>query len=337
MAIWLVRAGRYGEREDFAIKENAAVIGWSELPDLSSLKQRKDLAVLLEEKYPDAKLKTRLNWESQIWAFLSEISKGDLIAMPLKHRALIMFGEFTGDYQYRSDFPAEARHARPVKWTKEIPRNQIDQDLLYSLGSARTVCRIQRHNAEDRIIELLKGKKKAQVNTSQELEETEETSFDIEQYARDQIVNAIIKKFKGHGLARLTAAILDAQGYQTRVSPEGADGGVDIIAGRGSLGFETPRLAVQVKSGDSPIDVGVMRELTGVMAAFGADSGLIVAWGGYRGSVEKESARQYFKIRLWDADTLVKMIQENYDNLSEDIQAELPLKRIWTLVSEEEE
>jgi restriction system protein len=248
-----------------------------------------------------------------------------------------MFGEFTGDYQYRSDFPAEARHARPVKWTKEIPRNQIDQDLLYSLGSARTVCRIQRHNAEDRIIELLKGKKKAQVNTSQELEETEETSFDIEQYARDQIVNAIIKKFKGHGLARLTAAILDAQGYQTRVSPEGADGGVDIIAGRGSLGFETPRLAVQVKSGDSPIDVGVMRELTGVMAAFGADSGLIVAWGGYRGSVEKESARQYFKIRLWDADTLVKMIQENYDNLSEDIQAELPLKRIWTLVSEEEE
>jgi restriction system protein len=80
-----------------------------------------------------------------------------------------------------------------------------------------------------------------------------------------------------------------------------------------------------------------MRELTGVMDNFGADSGLIVAWGGYRGVVEKENARQFFKIPLWDADMLVKMIQENYERLPEDIQAELPLKRIWILVPEEEE
>jgi len=59
---------------------------------------------------------------------------------------------------------------------------------------------------------------------------------------------------------------------------------------------------------------------------------LIVAWGGFQGQVEKEAARQYFKIRLWDADDLVQMIQENYDNLPEDIQNELPLKRIWVLI-----
>jgi len=58
---------------------------------------------------------------------------------------------------------------------------------------------------------------------------------------------------------------------------------------------------------------------------------------GFRGVVEKEAVRQYFKIRLWDADNLVQMIQENYDNLPEDIQSELPLKRIWILLPEEEE
>lgn len=73
------------------------------------------------------------------------------------------------------------------------------------------------------------------------------------------------------------------------------------------------------------------------MDTFGADSGLIVSWGGFRGVVEKEAVRQYFKIRLWDADNLVQMIQENYDSLPEDIQSELPLKRIWILLPEEEE
>jgi len=72
------------------------------------------------------------------------------------------------------------------------------------------------------------------------------------------------------------------------------------------------------------------------MRTFGADQGLIVAWGGYRGTVEREATRQYFKIRLWDADAVVQKVQEHYNQLPADIQAELPLKRIWTLVLEEE-
>jgi restriction system protein len=42
-------------------------------------------------------------------------------------------------------------------------------------------------------------------------------------------------------------------------------------------------------------------------------------------------------MKIWDADTLVQMIQDNYENLPEDIQADLPLKRIWTLVRGEED
>ena len=161
--------------------------------------------------------------------------------------------------------------------------------------------------------------------------------MDLEQFARDQISETINRNFKGHKLAHLSAAILQAQGYKVRISPEGPDGGVDIIAGKGPLGFESPRLIVQVKSGSSPVDVKVFRELSGVMDTFNADSGLIVAWGGYRGVVEKEASRQYFKIRLWDADNLVQMVQEYYDSLPEDIQSELPLKRIWILLPDEGE
>lgn len=339
MTIWLIRAGRYGEREDFAFKNQVAVIGWSELPDLSGVKKREQLAILLEEHYPDDKLKTRLNWESQIWPFISEIKIGDMVAMPLKHRAIIAFGEITSDYRYEPDNNEGYRHTRSVKWSKEIARNQFDQDLLYSLGSAMTICKITRNDAENRIKAILAGKKLPPPAGPKKPDGGDgvEEIRDLAQDARDQISQAIMQKFKGHGLARLTGAVLEAQGYQVRVSPPGQDGGVDILAGRGSLGFDSPRLIVQVKSQGSPVDVNVLRALNGIMNNYGADSGLIVAWGGYQGKVESESVHQYFKIRLWDADDLVQMIQENYDNLPEDIQADLPLKRIWILVPEDEE
>jgi restriction system protein len=335
MTLWIVRAGRYGEGEDFAIRNNIVAIGWEELFDLSGVKTRKELADLLRATYPDDKERTLINWESQLWNFIHDISTGDLVAMPSKSRSIIVIGEVTGDYRYTTDFPPNSRHNRSVKWLGEFPRNQFDGDLLLAFGSLRTVSRVRTSKAEERVRAMLAGKKTS-VKKPEPSPDEGEAAFDLEQTARDQITEYISRKFKSHDLTRLVGAVLTAQGYQVRISPEGPDGGVDIIAGQGALGFEQPRLVVQVKSGTSPVDIGVLRELQGVMNAFGADLGLIVAWGGYKGTVEKEAARQFFKIRLWDADDLVQAVQRYYDQLSEDIQAELPLKRIWILVPEEE-
>jgi len=98
--------------------------------------------------------------------------------------------------------------------------------------------------------------------------------------AKDQIVKHIGSKFKGHDLARLVKAILRAQGYVTKQSPPGPDGGVDILAAAGPLGFDKPRVCIQVKSSSSPVDVKVIRELRGVISAVGAEQGLLVTWGG---------------------------------------------------------
>jgi len=338
MTLWLVRAGKYGEREQFAIEKNLAVIGWEEIPDLSKLEDRSELTDLLAYTYPAEKKRALSNWEAQLWAFSKRMEVGDLVAMPLKHRAIIKFGYVAGDYKYEPANPIGFKHTRPVNWKHDIPRSQIDQDLLYALWAEPTVYSISKNDAENRFKALLSGKpKKTPVPPDPGAGDETEESLDLEQIARDQITATITQTFKGHKLAHLTAAVLQAQGYKLRISPEGPDGGVDIIAGKGPLGFESPRLVVQVKSGDSPVNVKTFRELNGVMDAFSAESGLIVAWGGFQGQVEKEAARQYFKIRLWDANDLVQMIQENYDNLPEDIQTELPLKRIWILMPQAEE
>ncbi len=42
-------------------------------------------------------------------------------------------------------------------------------------------------------------------------------------------------------------------------------------------------------------------------------------------------------IRLWDADDLVRAVLANYERLPDAMQADLPLKRIWTLVQVDEE
>jgi len=60
-----------------------------------------------------------------------------------------------------------------------------------------------------------------------------------------------------------------------------------------------------------------------------------VSWGGFNRVVEREARSLYFEIRLWDGEDLVERVLENYDRLPDDVQAELPLKRIWTLVPEE--
>jgi restriction system protein len=101
------------------------------------------------------------------------------------------------------------------------------------------------------------------------------------------------------------------------------------------MGFDPPRLCVQVKSSDQPLDVHVLRELQGVMKRFGAQQGLLVSWGGFTRSVLNEARQQFFELRLWDAGNVIDELLQHYDQLPADLQAELPLKRIWTLVQED--
>jgi restriction system protein len=68
-----------------------------------------------------------------------------------------------------------------------------------------------------------------------------------------------------------------------------------------------------------------------------ATQGLLVSWGGFKQSVRREEAAQFFRVRLWDQKRLIEEIMGAYERLDEDLQAELPLKRIWVLAREGED
>ena len=336
MSLWLVRAGRYGEQENGALEHGVATIGWNELPDLSSIKSREALRTLYEKTNQGFKKMRIANEVGQIWAFINRIQPNDLIVLPLKLRSAIAIGRVIGPYQYRTDLTPNIYHSLPVEWIKtDLPRTIFDQDLLYSFGAYMTVCQIQRNKAEERIRAILKGKK-PEPFVPPEGGDEEAQIIDVEQVARDQILEYLNRKFTGHELTRLVEAVLQAQGYVTKRSDPGPDGGVDILAGAGPMGFDAPRLCVQVKSSQAPVDVTILRSLQGSMKTFSADQGLLVSWGGFNRSVLEESRRSFFTVRLWDSGDLLESILRYFDRLPDSLQAELPLKRIWGLVLEGE-
>ncbi len=347
MTVWLIRAGSHGEYESKFVDEGRVYVTWDGLDvDLAKLTQRSELTDAMTKRYPDAKPKRIINWVSQVWPFAHEIRKGDMVVLPLKSQRAIQVGEITGDYHFEAEGPDPYFHWRPVRWIGEaVPRAHFGKDLLNTFGAFLTICRVQRNNAEARLAAMRANDWKPESigsitkPTSNGLDETTETitDTDLEEAASDQIAQLIAARFKGHGLTRLVEAILKAQGYTTYRSPEGADGGADILAGAGPLGFGVPRLCVEVKSQDTPIDRPTVDKLIGAVTKFGAQEGLFVSWSGFKTNVQKELAPSFFRVRLWTQKELLEALFTHYDQLDEELKAELPLKRIWTVAAQGEE
>jgi len=346
MAVWLIRAGSQGEYELKFIQDKRVYVTWEHLDvNLAQIPHRTELYEALAQRYPDAKVKTISNWTSQVWPFAHDIRIGDTIILPLKTQRAIQVGEVTGEYHFDVNGPNPFYHWRAVKWIGEaIPRANFGKDLLNSFGAFMTICRIHRNNAEARLIAMRNSgwqpetiasiTEPAVVATDEATDSVEGT--DIEESASDQVAQLIRARFKGHGLTRLVEAILKAQGYTTYRSPEGADGGADILAGAGPLGFGEPRLCVEVKSEEKPIDRPTVDKLLGAVAKFGASEGLFVSWSGFKANVQKELAASFFRVRLWSQTDLLDALFAHYDQFDDDLKAELPLKRIWAVAQQEE-
>lgn len=347
MSVWLSRAGKHGEFEQKFIQESRIYVTWDKLDvDLSKLFDRADLVDAMAARYPDAKAQTVRNWSSQVWIFAHGMKKGDLVVMPLKASRTIQVGEITSDYHFDANADDPFYHWRSVKWVGEsVPRANFGKDLLNTFGAFLTFCRIRNNNAEERIAKMRangwKPEKIADVVQASALpsagEPEESANTDLEALAQDQVVELIQARFKGHGLTRLVEAILKAQGYTTFRSPPGADGGADILAGAGPLGFGAPRLCVEVKTEATPIDRPSVDKLLGAVAKFGAQEGLFVSWSGFKTNVSRELAAQFFKVRLWTQTELLDQLFALYEKFDEELKAELPLKRVWVVATQEAE
>lgn len=321
--------------------------GWDEVPDLTMCTSREDVGNTVAMTYPDDSPARKANYTGQLWALRGRISAGDVIVLPMKTTGEVAIGRVVSGYEYLADEPdADKRHVVRVDWkVTDLPRSAIKQDLLYTLGSALTVFAPSRGHAVERLEALLSGRPDpgqvpfkpppAQASAAAGVDDVDEPEAmpDIAEHARDQILTKVSETFKGHELTVLVRAILEAEGFVCEASTGGADGGVDVVAGRGILGMDSPKLIAQVKSGGRVGDQ-IVRDLLGAMQHVGAEQGLLVAWDGVSGQARASLQRERFRVRLWTSAEVVDALLRVYERLPEGIRAELPLRRVWTLTAE---
>ena len=343
---WLTRAGKSGERDDWALSNNWTPGGYGDVPDLSGCTSLEDVRDVVAAALPDEKPQARSNYAAQLWALRGRMTDGDFVVLPRKGTSQLAIGRIAGTYLYLADEPnPDRRHVRPVEWMRvDAPRSAVKQDLLYSLGAFSTYCQVSRNDAAKRIAAIAAGGADpgvvgplsggVAVMVGDDPTDAADVAVDLEQFARDRITAIIQQEFAGHRMQDLVAAVLTAQGFTCRVAPEGADRGIDILAGSGALGIDEPRLVVQVKSEQSSVPDPVVTQLLGSIRQHQPAQGLLVAWGGLTGPARKSALDNYFRLRVWEAEDLIDQITQQYGNLPEEIRAALPLKQVWVAVEE---
>ena len=342
---WLVRGSKDVRFDRWMLENGYTGIGFMEINDLSSARDLQAMKKLVADEMPDSKAATVTHYAVQLNAFANKMSVGDIVVLPMTKDGLLALGTVTGDYQRLND-PDGLRHVRAVTWNRpDVNRGSVNQDLLYSLGAFSTVCEVKRNDAAYRLGCLLAGAENdpgarpdvplTLPKNDTEVVDTDEAiataGQDIIRYSRDRILARIREVYSGHRLQELVAEILRAEGMTCKVPPEGADGGIDIVAGSGVLGISAPTIIVQVKSQDTRVGSQVLDQLGGVVGQHQADHGLLVTLGGLTAAAKSKVEAQRLRVAVWDAEELLNRLLEHYDVMPDDVKKAIPLRRTWLI------
>jgi restriction system protein len=276
---------------------------------------------------------TIANQSGQQFRFVHEMKEGDYVIYPSQRDHLVHIGKIDGGYRYDPSLTEHFQNLRKVKWLKAFPRAHFTQGALYEIGSAMALFQVKSFANE--FLAALEGKA-APPTEPPDVPALQINADRIEQFTSDHILKRISQDLKGHPFADLVAHLLNIMGYRTRVSPEGPDGGVDILAHRDELGFEPPIIKVQVKSSLDRIGDPIVTALYGKVGA--SEHGLFVTLGTFS-SQAVNFAKSKTNLRLIDGQELVDLIIAHYDNFDSRYKGLIPLKRVYvpeTLPEEEE-
>ena len=323
--IWGIHGGREGTADSLFLKQNVIAVGWVEVGDASKLKPtREAFKAEIMRGYPNSKPAAIPNKAGQLFRFVVEMKVGDLVVYPSKLDRQVHLGRIEGDYQFNPKADGTFPHRRAVKWLRTVSRTHFTQGALYEIGSAMTLFLVK--NYADEFRTAIEGKAAKKTPPATDDETIPVVAENIEENTRDFIIKRLAQETKGHPFADFVAHLLNTMGYRTRVSPEGVDGGVDIVAHKDELGFEPPIIKVQVKSTEGSIGDPVVSALYGKVES--REHGLIVTLGTFTPPA-KTFAKSKSNLRLIDGAELVKLIFDHYDQFDARYKGLLPLRRVY--------
>jgi restriction system protein len=322
--LWGIHAGKTGDADSLFLEKNCIAVGWVKMGDLSPLKADRDaFKARVAEVYPEKKPGAIPNNAGQLFRFVHEMKPGDIVVYPSKSDRQVHLGRVEGGYTYDPQTEPKYPNRRAVKWLRSVVRTHFSQGALFEIGSALSLFLVR--NYADEFRAALEGKT-TPATPVEEDESVAAVAGDIEDNTTDFILKRLAQEVKGHPFTDFVAHLLNTMGYRTRVSPEGPDGGIDIVAHKDELGFEPPIIKVQVKSTESSIGDPVVSALYGKVGA--REFGLLVTLGRFSPQAII-FAKSKSNLRLIDGDEFVKLIFQHYDEFDSRYKSLLPLRRVY--------
>lgn len=325
--MWMVRAAAGGELADAFKSKGIVAIGWNDIGDLRNFRDKAQILSAVQESWSDWSYGRVMNSASQLIRFRDKLSVGDRVITYNSSLRVYYVGTIKGQYRHSHTTLPPYENTRAVKWEGEVDRDKLSVSARNRLGSTLTLFEVPALVAEE-IEKILKGH--AVTKSNRDEDEIDDEDDLLEQYRLEamEIIKDRVNQLNWEQVQDLVAGLLRSMGYKTRVSARGPDQGKDILASPDGLGFESPRIAVEVKHQKAKaIGAPDIRSFLG--GRHKDDKGLYVSTSGFTKEARYEAERAKIPMMLMDIDELVKTIFRNYDSMDLEAQKLLPLKKIY--------
>jgi len=327
----MVRAGERGRLFDVFKEKGVVAVGWGKLGDLSAFKGREAIIAAVKKHWPDWKDGHVINSAGTLHRFAFEMHEGDRVLTYDPSRRVYLVGSIAGPYKYAPGSIEDLDNVRKVSWDGEVGRDALPISSRSPLSSALALFLVPPAVAET-VEKALKGEGLPQSGTSEpdargEERAIEESALEDSEERAKELIKDRISKLTWEEMQELVAGILRAMGYKTRVSPVGPDQGKDIIASPDGLGFEQPRIIVEVKHRSAATSSQQIRSFLG--GRHPNDRLLYVSTGGFTKDALYEAERSSIPLTPMDLEDLARVLIENYEKLDVETKQLVPLRKVY--------
>ena len=321
--VWHFRPPRGGDFGRLLIEEGLVCAEFGVREDLSEHMDPGQILDAVELANPNEEASRIRSLSTQLNALVNGMQPGDILLCSLSGTRGIGIGIL--EPGLRED--PEGRPARRVRWLRDpVRRDAILPDLLTATGSYVAISEINRPHILDRVRGLVRdGRDPGPSGPTGMTPATLNTLLSLE---RARIRDRIGAVFTGHAMADLIGELLRLEGLTVSVGTPGPDGGVDLIAGGGTMGIAPPRIVGQVKSGLQVAGDETLQGLIGNLHGAGGDTALLVSWSGITRQARGRASSMGFRVQIWDGDEVVRRFLNGYDRLPDRIRDAVKLTPI---------
>jgi len=319
----MIRAGDDNELIEPFMKQHIVAIGWKAMGDMSALTDRDSFKRAYALAYPDhSQGKLNVN-AGQVFRFMREVHPGDLVLTYDKSTRVYSVGEVTSEARYSPSSLKEYPNLRSVNWSYSVRRDDLSPGTRNTLGSTMTVFSLDSCADE---IKAHSGDGTSIAPTPVEPEEVIPYSEEVKSRSEELIAD-LISALDAYEFQDLVAGVLEAMDFRTKTSDPGRDHGIDIVATKDPLGFEPPRIKVQVKHRNSKQGGPEIRSFFSTLDP--GDFGIFVSTGGFTTDAKTEALRTAGRLSLLDRDDFIELMLEYYEKIDPGIRASVPLVKVW--------